>query len=343
MAGEFLLSNFLFRALILSMGVLVSGCVSFPYRGEFQPPPQQKVAPDKYTFFESPSLPSLFIKKKRNYENYSLTTLSLNPTVYLPHEKGPLSLAYYEPIGSTFQKPALVLLPITSGDDITENLARYFVEKGWVVLRFPSRNELGLFSDREKNLVHFQEILRDDVINIQHGLKWLKERPGVDAQRIGIMGISLGAILASLLIEMEPSFQAAVLFLGGGNLPEIFRTSREEPIAQFRKRFLEQMGSKDGQQERHRAFFLAEAKRILRPVDPLQYPSRLDPDRILMINGYFDGVIQRRFSQELWEHLGEPALTYLPAGHYGSVLFLHYARYKAYQHLEKFMVESPKK
>ena len=338
-----LISNFLFRAFILNIGVLISGCISFPYQGEPHPPLQQNRPLQKYTFFESSNLSPLSIKKKRHHENYSLTTLSLTPTVYLPHEKGPLTLAYYEPIDSNFKKPALILLPITSGDDITENLARYFVEKGLVVLRFPSRNELGLFSDKEKNLVHFQEILRDDVINIQRGLKWLKAQPKVDPHRIGIMGISLGAILASLLIEMEPSFQAAVLFLGGGNLPEIFRTSREEPIAQFRRRFLEQLGSKDGQQERHRAFFLAEAKRILRPVDPLQYPSRLDPDRILMINGYFDGVIQRRFSQELWEHLGEPAITYIPAGHYGSVLFFYYARYKAYQHLERFMVESPRR
>ena len=340
MARTSLFSTFLFRVFILSMAILVSGCVSFPYRGESHPPPQHNGLLQKYTFFESPTLPPLSIKKKRHHENYSLTTLSLTPTIYLPHEKGPLTLAYYEPIDSNFKKPALILLPITSGDDITENLARYFVEKGLVVLRFPSRNELGLFSDKEKNLVHFQEILRDNVINIQRGLRWLKEQPEVDPHRIGIMGISMGAILASLVIEMEPSFQAAVLFLGGGNLAEIFRTSREEPIAQFRKRFLEELGSENGQQERYREIFFTEAKRILRPVEPLQYPSRLDPDRILMINGYFDGVIQRAFSQELWKHLGEPAITYLPAGHYSSVLFFYYVRYKAYKHLERFMVNS---
>ena len=72
-------------------------------------------------------------------------------------------------------------------------------------------------------------------MNIKRGLRWLREQPQVDASRIGIMGISLGAMLSALMIELEPDIRAAVLFLGGGNLAGIFQTSKEKthrPVSQ---------------------------------------------------------------------------------------------------------------
>ncbi len=175
------------------------------------------------------------------------------------------------------------------------------------------------------------------MVNVRKGLAWLKEQPGVDGDRIGIMGISMGAILSSLLIEVQPGIQAAVLFLGGGNLPGIFKTSKEDPIADFRERSLEKIQPNGDPTDANWEKFIAEAREVLGPVDPLKYPSLLPPERILMVNGYFDAVIKKSYTQELWTHLKEPTLIYLPAGHYGSVLFFHYARYKALQHFNRFL------
>ena len=60
--------------------------------------------------------------------------------------------------------------------------------------------------------------------------------------------------------------------------------------------------------------YLQEMRSVLYPIDPLHYPSLLTPDRILMVNGYFDAVIKRRYTRELWNHLKKPTLIFsLPA------------------------------
>jgi hypothetical protein len=293
-------------------------------------------SPDTVYFEMNGTIPLSLIKEEDG-KGFSLSTLALTPSVILPHEEKELHLGYYKPNQNQLKKPAIILLPITFGDYFTENLARYFADKGFIVLRFPSRNELRIFSDESKNLTHFQQILHDDILNVRKGLQWLKEQPEVDPSRIGIMGISLGAILTSLLIEVETDFQAAVLFLGGGNLPGIFRTSKERPIAGYRDRHIQKKLAKKTPTNEEWEIFLKEAHTALGKVDPLQYPSLLTPDRILMINGVFDTVIKRPYTKELWTHLGEPNLIYLPAGHYGSVLFFHYARLKALKHFEAFI------
>ena len=317
---------------------LIFGCVSYPFKGPVDLIPLPVIPSPDTTFFETNEPIALSVIKVEEEGDFSLTTLALKPNRTLPQEKDELHLGFYKPIGLKSKWPAIVLLPITSGDYITENLARYFVDKGFIVLRFPSRNELGIFSDENKDLTHFRQVLRDDVLNVRRGLRWLKDHPDVDSKRIGMMGISLGAILTSLMIEIDPDIQAAVLFLGGGNLPEIFRTSKERPIAGYRERHFQKKLAKNNPTDEEWKQFLEEAKHDLGKVDPLRYPSLLTPARILMVNGFFDAVIKRSYTKELWNHLGEPNLIYLPAGHYGSVLFFHYARYKSLKHFKRFLV-----
>jgi dienelactone hydrolase len=331
--------------LVLLFGLLSSGCVSFPYRGLLVSQPPRSVSPPQPSLFIPPETAPLRVEEIQDKGDYLLSILSLEPTIRLANEGERVNLYLYQPShrGPTPpqslaepdiwpKKPALILLPITSGEYFTENLAQYFVKRGFVSLRYPSRNELVVLTEKDDALKQFQEILRDDVINVRRGLAWLREQPGIDPERIGIMGISLGAIVASLVTGIDPEIKAAVLFLAGGNLPGILTSSQEKPITQFRIERLNLNDEKD-------VGLLHQATEVLGPVDPLYYPSLLSPDRILMINGSFDAVIKRRYTEELWQHLGEPTLTYLPTGHYASILYFHYARYKALKHFEDFLSE----
>ena len=208
-----------------------------------------------------------------------------------------------------------------------------------LVLKLSSKNSKKLQTKNLYSLIHFSLIIRDDVMNIKRGLQWLREQPEVDASRIGIKGLSLGAILSTLMIELEPDIRAAVLFLGGGNLPGILQTSKEKPIAQFRKnRFAEgSLGESFISQDSED--YLQQMKSVLDPVDPLRYPIVLAPERILMMNGFFDAVIERRFAGELWKHLRKPSLICFPSSHYTSALFYHYARFRALRHFKRHLAE----
>jgi hypothetical protein len=70
-------------------------------------------------------------------------------------------------------------------------------------------------------------------------------------------------------------------------------------------------------------------------VDPLTYASRLDPNRTLMIEGYFDHVIKRRYAMALWKAAGKPSMVMLPTGHYSAALFFDYAQRLALVHFQK--------
>ncbi len=330
------LSRTLFGVFILA---LLPGCVSYPYQKTVTSQTSTVTAVHDYAQFESDNPIALWSEKATEYEDHFLSKIILKPQITLPNEGQNIVLSYYRPKGLKVENPALILLPITNGNVVTENLAHYFVSKGFIVLRFPSRSELSALKNVYHALTRFSQIIRDDVMNIKRGLQWLKEQPEVDAGRIGIMGISLGAILSSLMIELEADIRAAVLFLGGGNLAGIFQTSKEKPIAQFRERRFAQgisQGSLDGKDLEE---YLQEMKSVLDPIDPLRYPSLLAAERILMVNGYFDAVIDRRYARALWNHLQRPSLIYIPTGHYGSILFYHYARFRALRHFERYLVE----
>src|SRR5438067_5054764 len=54
---------------------------------------------------------------------------------------------------------------------------------------------------------------------------WLREQPSVDPERIGTVGISLGAVVAHLAMGTDDRLGAGVALLGGGNLPRLRRRS----------------------------------------------------------------------------------------------------------------------
>jgi dienelactone hydrolase len=54
---------------------------------------------------------------------------------------------------------------------------------------------------------------------------WLSARPEIDRRRIGIVGISLGAIIGDLVLDRDPRILRDVSILGGGDLPYLMNAS----------------------------------------------------------------------------------------------------------------------
>lgn len=131
---------------------------------------------------------------------------------------------------------------------------------------------------------------------------WLANRPEVDPTRIGIAGISLGAILAALTLEQDNDYKASALIIGGGNVADIMWHG----IATLRiRRELEKMGYTEERLTRE-----------LAPVEPLNRPIGFTPPPIFMINALYDVVVSRRDSDALWEVFGRPPIVWMESGHY---------------------------
>ena len=224
--------------------------------------------------------------------------------------------------------PAIILHPITSGDSVTKKMAHFFTQAGFICLRYKSHGHLLQAKNSDDPLTSFESLLKDDVMDVMEGIDWLDTQSFVDRDRIGIVGVSMGAIISSIVAGADPRIRAGVFILGGGDLAGILFSSTEPSVVALRERIEEE---EDLSTEELRA----EIGRRLRNVDPLTYANRLDPSRILMIDAYFDHVIRRRYAMALWKAAGEPEMVMLPTGHYSAALFLDYAQGLALAHFQK--------
>lgn len=236
----------------------------------------------------------------------------------------------WRPIGSgTF--PVVLLLPGIWGDRVIVQFAEDLVSKGIASLQLSSGRYLERLRSKPKmNLNVLANMIKHQVIETGEAYHWLSKQAEIDSDRIGILGISIGAIIASLYAETDGNIKAASYLLGGGNLPDIMAAPKGYVKRRLRQRIMIENGLSE-------EAFKNEALRTLQAVDPLNYTGQIDPARILMVNGRFDQVIPYQNAKELWNALGEPNMVVLPAGHYTASFFMPYVRYRVSKHFLKFL------
>jgi hypothetical protein len=131
---------------------------------------------------------------------------------------------------------------------------------------------------------------------------WLREQPGVDPNRIGAVGASLGAVVSHLAMGKDERLSAGVALLGGGDLPYLRHRSI---LFNFPRRA---------------GHLNAEERVLVKEVDPLTYADRNRPRHVLMVQAARDLVVPPRCGRELWKALGRPPIRWLDTGHSGPLL-----------------------
>jgi dienelactone hydrolase len=131
---------------------------------------------------------------------------------------GTLRGMLHRPAGDR-RAPAVVLLHGFTGYHIEDHrlfvqMARCLADAGFVVLRFDFYGSGDSDGDFEECTV------LTEVADAVAGLDWLTQQPGIDADRIGILGLSLGGCVAALLAGQDPRVKAAV-FWNAVTLPEL--------------------------------------------------------------------------------------------------------------------------
>ena len=292
---------------------LTASCIEYPYEaGNVQRPHHRSI---ERLFEGAPAALSFKRTVVLKEKTYIVEQIQFNP----------ISARLWRPVKEG-KHPAILLLPAIWGDRYMEGFARKLVQEGFICLQLPSRRYLDRVRSQDQIKVEdLAQLLRSQVIEADQFLAWLYKQPHVDTDRIGVMGISIGAIIASLLTEQNDRIQAAAYVLGGGNIAEIMAA----PQGYVKRKLRERIMSENGMTE---AEFKEAAVRSFKIVDPLTYAGRLDAERILMINGRFDKVIPYKNARELWQALGQPNWVVLPAGHYTASIFLRYVRHRVTDH-----------
>jgi dienelactone hydrolase len=301
---------------LLGLSLDLAGCVYYgPQNVRRESPPIPSIDPDYFHTDPSPAPPRILSREV--HDGYTIEKLQFQHHVAFLYVPDQIQTA-----------PVIIIHPITQGDYFTERMALYFTRAGFISLRFKSHGHLMLAKNSGDPLTRFESLLKDDVMDVMEGVDWLDGQPFVDRQRIGIIGVSMGAIISSVAVGADPRIRAGVFILGGGDLAGILLSSSEPTVVSLRNQFKKEENFSPDE-------LRAEVERRLRNVDPLTYASRLDPKRTLMIEGYFDHVIKRRYAMALWKAAGKPSMVMLPTGHYSAALFFDYAQHLALIHFQK--------
>ena len=146
---------------------------------------------------------------------------------------------------------------------------------------------------------------RQSVSDARRAFGVLAARPEVDARRVAVFGISLGAIVGAVTWSVDSRPAAGVFVMGGADFPSIaINGSLSGPFAK-------KMGLKP---EDLRAAWVG--------LDPLDYRTANAGKKALLINVNSDTVIPKANALRLKEAFPDARQVWLPLGHYSAILHL---------------------
>ena len=253
-------------------------------------------------------------------------------------------VSWYEPaktesVSATIRVPAVILLHYlgTSSNREMHAFARYLSARGMAAAVVTLPFHMRRLSPGDSPIRHYfakdpdseVQAFRQASSDVSTVVTWISNRPNIDARRIGIAGISLGAIVTHLAMGQDERLTAGVAMLGAGDLPEIYRHSVVGRLF---------FGTKP-------QLLNAEAIAKTREVDPLTYANLNRPNggarRVLMIQAARDAFIPTRAAEKLWRALGRPPIQWIDTNHPALALAPRQAMNVTLRYLQSVWNDSP--
>jgi dienelactone hydrolase len=247
-----------------------------------------------------------------NFEVYDVTFPS--PVKTPVDVNNTVHCEYYKPL-KPGPRPAVIVLHILGGDFPLSRLfcnslaqhgvAAMFLKMPYYGPRRDPKSPVRMVSTDPKATV---EGLTQAVLDIRRGTAWLAAQPEIDAQQLGIFGISLGGITSCLASTAEPRLTNVCMLLAGGDVGQVaWETLKVRGIDE---KWLSGGGTREQFVE------------LMREIDPVTYAARAHGKRILMLNATHDEVIPKACTEALWKALGQPEIQYYSGGHYSVIRHL---------------------
>lgn len=234
---------------------------------------------------------------------------------------------FYLPKTATGKVRAAIVLDIMAGNAVLARaMARGLAEGGVAAMYVPMAyygqrrpKEDPHFRIFDKDPVRAVDAIRQTVMDIRRAKSILESQPNIDPKHISITGISLGGIMTSLAAGVDGTFDRVVPILAGGDIASLVFSTPET------RRLRAELIKKGITPE--------QLEKALACIEPLNFASRIDPSRCLMINAARDEVIPKLATDLLAKAIGSPELLWAPAGHYSAVIYLPAIRQTALRFL----------
>jgi len=140
--------------------------------------------------------------------------------------------------------------------------------------------------------------LTQAVWDVRRLLLWLREDQ--TAPSVGVLGLSLGSYVCSLLSTYDGDLACVVAVVPTSDLAASLRASK--PVIKSRRRL-------------HRALHDERSTKVHHVVSPLARPCLVPRDRRFIVAGQADRVARPTGAAELWRHWEEPTIDWQPRGH----------------------------
>jgi pimeloyl-ACP methyl ester carboxylesterase len=241
--------------------------------------------------------------------------------VSLTGQEQPIEFEYYD-VRAKAPTPVVVLLPIFNGQlIITRYFARYFANQGWRALVLTRER------DPLEQLEAPEDAIRANLEDYQRVLDWVEQQHEIDPTRIGLFGISFGAMDAVMLTALDRRVDALVAAMAGGDLAQLLFSTNYRRIARTIDRLAVDGGmSREGLRE-------TMEQRIV--TDPLALAPYVDALRVLLVLTRSDAIVPFESQEALRESMGDPETLYLPTGHRPSVVYFPLLRSSAFEFFER--------
>ena len=265
-------------------------------------------------------------QSQREWEQYAVSYATAHPTRY---EKNNTVLAdYFQPRNA--EGAPLVVLFHGIGDELLipcKSLARALVRKGLACFVpysvFHSRRMPDEVKHRYPSLTpdEWFEHYLISVTDIRQAIDWAKSRPEINAEKVGVVGISFGGFISAITMGIDHRIGAGVFLIAGGNSQKIGRFGRKRSM---KKEYNITDEEYRRNQQAYRQYLSEIAEKGLENVtppnrayliDPMTFGHRLQERPVLMLNALWDEYIPREASLDLWEAAGRPPISWLPGTH----------------------------
>lgn len=309
-------------AVVLLSAGLIACTTHVPLSDDYRGPDAWPA--DSALYSASPSRPLEVAEdvEARTRMNFAVRELSL-PFAADPADS--IAFEYYD-VAGVERTPVIVLLPVFNGQlTIPRFFARYFANQGWAaVVVTRGRDPLDA-------LTAPADTVTSNLQAYSRVLDWVEQEPELDAQRIGVLGISLGAMDGVMLAALDRRVNSLVIAMAGGDLSYVLANTSYRRVARTIDDMAEDLGTS-------REAVGAKLDAAIR-FDPLALAPYVDAERVFMVLTRTDAIIPFEAQEELRATMGSPEALYLLTGHRPSVVFFPKMRNAAFEFFARRFAE----
>lgn len=183
------------------------------------------------------------------------------------------------------------------------------------------------------------ERLRVHIIDVRRLIDWAEHQPEIDSGRVALVGFSISAIVAGTIATQEPRFAATVTVMGGSHLHSVLAYCDGRRATSIQVKAHQSFGWGHERLE-------AELESVMSVLDSANYPNRVDPRSVLIIDAERDKCVPEASREDLWLTLGKPeritlAYDHAPAFYAMTPFGNNWLRQRIWDFLESRLLRQP--